>query len=171
MMSAGHRSRMPALYLLGRMVCLKISEVVLQISENGDLHIPSELLQEMGLSPADPVCLAYLTRDGVKNDYQEFLLSPESIEAGEDEEKLLIPSPLLEQANLSPGEDIQILCLDRAIVLCETSTLDRNDLEAILQQLRAAQELAFSLPEEAGSLIHQLEQIIQEGAIGHEAAE
>ena len=56
-------------------------------------------------------------------------------------------------------------------MLCETSTLDRNDLEAILQQLRAAQELAFSLPEEAGSLIHQLEQIIQEGAIGHEAAE
>ena len=177
MMSAGHRSRMPALYLLGRMVCLKISEVVLQVSENGDLHIASELLQEMGLSPADPVCLAYLTRDGVKNDYQEFLLSDfragegEWIEAGEDAEKLLIPSPLLEQANLSPGEDIQILCLDRAIVLCETSTLDRNDLEAILQQLRAAQELAFSLPEEAGSLIHQLEQIIQEGAIGHEAAE
>ena len=168
MMSAGHRSRMPALYLLGRMVCLKISEVVLQVSENGDLHIASELLQEMGLSPADPVYLAYLTRGGAKNDYQEFLLSPECIEAGE---KLLIPSPLLEQANLSPGEDIQILCLDRAIVLCETSTLDRNDLEAILQQLRAAQELAFSLPEEAGSLIHQLEQIIQEGAIGHEAAE
>ena len=153
---------------------MKISEVVLQVSENGDLHIASELLQEMGLSPADPVCLAYLTREGVKNDYQEFLLSPKSpecIEAGEDAEKLLIPSPLLEQANLSPGEDIQILCLDRAIVLCETSTLDRNDLEAILQQLRAAQELAFSLPEEAGSLIHQLEQIIQEGAIGHEAAE
>ena len=123
------------------------------------------------LSPADPVYLAYLTRGGAKNDYQEFLLSPECIEAGEDAEKLLIPSPLLEQANLSPGEDIQILCLDRAIVLCETSTLDRNDLEAILQQLRAAQELAFSLPEEAGSLIHQLEQIIQEGAIGHEAAE
>ena len=168
MMSAGHRSRMPALYLLGRMVCLKISEVVLQVSENGDLHIASELLQEMGLSPADPVYLAYLTRGGAKND---FLLSPECIEAGEDAEKLLIPSPLLEQANLSPGEDIQILCLDRAIVLCETSTLDRNDLEAILQQLRAAQELAFSLPEEAGSLIHQLEQIIQEGAIGHEAAE
>ena len=59
-MSAGHRSRMPALYLLGRMVCLKISEVVLQVSENGDLHIASELLQEMGLSPADPVYLAYL---------------------------------------------------------------------------------------------------------------
>ena len=170
-MSAGHRSRMPALYLLGRMVRLKISEVLLRISENGDLHIPSGLLQEMGLSPAAPVYLAYLTRDGVKNDYQEFLLSPEAIEAGEDEQKLLIPSPLLEQANLSPGEDIQILCLDRAIVLCETSTLDRNDLEAVLQQLRAAQELAFSLPEEAGSLIHQLEQIIQEGAIGHETAE
>ena len=48
----------------------------------------------------------------------------------------MIPSPLLEQANLSPGEDIQILCLDRAIVLCGTSTLDRDDLEAVLQQLQ-----------------------------------
>lgn len=28
---------------------MKISEVVLQVSENGDLHIASELLQEMGL--------------------------------------------------------------------------------------------------------------------------
>ena len=126
---------------------MKIREVFLQVSENGDLHIPPELIQEMGLSPADPVCLAYLTRAGVKNDYQEFLLSPEYIEAGEDAEKLLIPSPLLEQANLSPGEDIQILCLDRAIVLCETSTLYRHDLDAILQQLRTAQELSFSLPE------------------------
>ena len=170
-MSAGHRSRMPALYLLGRMVRLKISEVLLRISENGDLHIPSGLLQEMGLSPAAPVYLAYLTRDGVKNDYQEFLLSPEAIEAGEDEQKLLIPSPLLEQANLSPGEDIQILCFDRAIVLCGASTLDRDDLEAVLQQLQAAQKLAFSLPGEASSLIRQLEQIIQEGAIGHGAAE
>ena len=150
---------------------MKISEVLLRVSENGNLHIPSELLQEMGLSPADPVYLAYLTSDGVKNDYQEFLLSSESIETGKNGERLLIPSPLLEQANLSPGEDIQILCLDRAIVLCEASTLDRDDLEAVLQQLRAAQELAFSLPEEASSLIHQLEQIIQEGANGHEAAE
>lgn len=134
--------------------------------------VPAVLpLRGLPLSPADPVCLAYLTREGVKNDYQEFLLSPKSIEAGEDEEKLLIPSPLLEQANLSPGEDIQILCLDRAIVLSGTSTLDRDDLEAVLQQIQAAQELAFSLPEEASSLIHQLEQIIQEGAIGHEAAE
>lgn len=65
---------------------MKISEVVLQVSENGDLHIASELLQEMGLSPADPVYLAYLTRGGAKNDYQEFLLSPECIEAGEDAE-------------------------------------------------------------------------------------
>ena len=83
----------------------------------------------------------------------------------------MIPSSLLEQANLSPGEDIQSLCLDRAIVRSGTSTLDRDDLEAVLQQIQAAQELAFSLPEEASSLIHQLEQIIQEGAIGHETAE
>ena len=168
---AGYLERQPAPFFSERMECLKIGEVLLWVSENGELHIPSELLQEMGLPPAAPVYLAYLTRDGVKNDYQEFLLSSESIEAGKDGEKLLIPSPLLEQANLSSGEDIQILCLDRAIVLCGASALDRNDLEAVLQQLQAAQKLASSLPGEASSLIHQLEQIIQEGANSHEAAE
>lgn len=135
---------------------MKISEVLLRVSENGDLCIPSELLQEMGLSPCDPVYLAYLTKDGEKNSYQEFLLSPNSIENKEDEQKILIPTPLLEQANLLPGEDIQILCLDRAILLYEALELERKDLEAILQQLQLASELGYLLPGEASSAILQL---------------
>ena len=67
---------MSTLNLFERMVYLKISEVLLRVSENGDLCIPSELLQEMGLSPCDPVYLAYVAKDGEKNSYQEFLLSP-----------------------------------------------------------------------------------------------
>lgn len=162
---------MSTLNLFERMVYLKISEVLLRVSENGDLCIPSELLQEMGLSPCDPVYLAYLTKDGEKNSYQEFLLSPNSIENKEDEQKLLIPTPLLEQANLVPGEDIQILCLDKAILLYEALELERKDLEAILQQLQLASELGSLLPGEAGSAILQLKQIIQEGVNDYETAE
>ena len=40
---------------------MKISEVVLQVSENGDLHIASELLQEMGL--AKPLCGVILAKE------------------------------------------------------------------------------------------------------------
>lgn len=162
---------MSTLNLFERMVYLKISEVLLRVSENGDLCIPRELLQEMGLSPCDPVYLAYLTKDREENSYQEFLLSPNSIENKEDEQKILIPTPLLEQANLDLGEDIQILCLDKAILLYEALELERKDLEAILQQLQLANELGSLLPGEANSAILQLEQIIQEGVNDYETAE
>ena len=99
------------------------------------------------------------------------IFSPNSIENKEDEQKLLIPTPLLEQANLVPGEDIQILCLDKAILLYEALELERKDLEAILQQLQLASELGSLLPGEANSAILQLKQIIQEGVNDYETAE
>ena len=77
----------------------------------------------------------------------------------------------MEQANLVPGEDIQILCLDKAILLYEALELERKDLEAILQQLQLASELGSLLPGEANSAILQLKQIIQEGVNDYETAE
>ena len=71
---------------------MKICEIRLQLNENGELYIPSSLLRDMGLSPADPVYLAYLSNDGEENEYRKFLLSPESIGAMTVEKKLMLPS-------------------------------------------------------------------------------
>ena len=146
------------------MIDMEISELRLNIGRNGELVIPSVLLQEMGLLPLDSVYMAYLTKDGLKNEYQEFLLTPQSLENLGEDQKIMIPSSLLEQANLSPDGDIQILCLDGAILLCDDSVLDKQDLELLLQQLQSASDIISSLPDHANSAIQQLEQFIQEGA-------
>lgn len=153
------------------MIDMEISELRLNIGRNGELVIPSVLLQEMGLRPLDSVYLAYLTKDGLKNEYQEFLLTPQLLENLEEDKKIMIPSSLLEQANISPGGDIQILCLNGAILLCEDSALDKRDLELLLQQLQSTSDIISSLPGHANSAIQQLEQLIQEGASDNGADE
>lgn len=119
----------------------------------------------------DSVYLAYLTRDGLKNEYQEFLLSPQPLEELGEEGKIVIPSSLLEQAHIAPDGDIQILCLNGAILLCEDSVLDRQDLELLLQQLQFTSDIITSLPNRADSAIRQLKQLIQEGASNDEPDE
>ena len=153
------------------MIDMEISELRLNIGRNGELVIPSVLLQEMGLRPLDSVYLAYLTKDGSKNEYQEFLLTPQLLENLEEDKKIMIPSSLLEQANISPGGDIQILCLNGAILLCEDSALDKRDLELLLQQLQSTSDIISSLPGRANSAIQQLKQLIQEGASDNGADE
>ena len=115
--------------------------------------------------------MAYLTKDGLKNEYQEFLLTPQSLENLGEDQKIMIPSSLLEQANLSTDGDIQSICMDGAILLCDDSVLDKQDLELLLQQLQSASDIISSLPDHANSAIQQLEQFIQEGANDNGAAE
>ena len=153
------------------MIDTKISELRLNLGENGELVISSEILQGMGLLPLDSVYMAYLTKDGLKNEYQEFLLTPRSLENLGEDQKIMIPSALLEQANISLGEDIQILCLNGAILLCEDSVLNKQDLELLLQQLQSTSDIISSLPDHANSAIQQLEQLIQEGASDNGADE
>lgn len=153
------------------MIDMKISELRLNLGRNGELVIPSEILQEMGLLPLDSVYMAYLTKDGLKNEYQEFLLTPQPLENLGKGGKIMIPSSLLEQANIASDGDVQILCLNGAILLCEDSVLDCQDLELLLQQLQSASDIITSLPDRADSAIQQLEQLIQEGASSDESDE
>ena len=79
---------------------MKISELRLNVSREGELVIPAEILREMGLFPSDSVYLAYLTRDGMKNVYQEFLLTSRPVGDLGEEGKIIVPSSLLEQAHI-----------------------------------------------------------------------
>ena len=144
------------------MIDVKISELRLNVSREGELVIPAEVLCEMGLFPSNSVYLAYLTRDGMKNIYQEFLLTSRPVGDLEEEGKIIVPSSLLEQANIPSDGDIQILCLNGVILLFEDSTLSKQDLDLLLQQLRFTSELT--------SAIQQLKEIIREGAGDDESA-
>ena len=152
-----------------------ISELESAIGPDGALLIPANEIEQMGLRPNDSVYIAYIADDAFKNRYREFLVSPSSIEALEEAAQISIPEELLRDANIPKDADVQIICIDGAVILCQESALHSDDLAQILQSLGIAVDLADSLPQDAQTAIESLHQHIdsfeERGAEQHEANE
>lgn len=145
---------------------MQISEITFTTGQDGSLRIPASVLREMGLGPGDYVHIAYLSKDGQQNLYQEFLLSANPIESLCDEEQLRLPNQLLYQSNISLGADLQIICLDGLLIICQDSALNMDELAGVLKNLQAADELVGGLPVEVQQVQAELEEVIfnlQEG--------
>lgn len=144
-----------------------ISESMFTVGSMGALEIPAAVLREMGLYAGDPVRVAYLTDDGQQNTFREFLLSANPLDELTDENQIRVPDRILADANLPADADLQILCLDGCIVICQDSALSSDELAAVLEQLRTADELTAALPDNPELIRDQLEEFInrfQEGA-------
>ena len=152
-----------------------ISELESAIGPDGALLIPANEIEQMGLRPNDSVYIAYIADDALKNRYREFLVSPSSIEALEEPAQISIPEELLRDANIPKDADVQIICIDGAVILCQESALHSDDLAQILQSLDIAVDLADSLPQNVQAAIESLHQHIdsfeERGAEQHEANE
>ena len=73
----------------------------------------------------------------------------------------------MSDANLPADADLQILCLNGCIVICQDSALAPDELAAVLEQLRTADELTAALPDSPELVCGQLEEFInrfQEGS-------
>lgn len=146
---------------------MQISETVFTINDNGSLIIPDTVLREMGLGPGSHVRVAYLTHDGQQNSFREFLLSANPLDELTEEQQIKVPGHILEDANIPAGADLQILCLDGCIVICQDSALSPDELVSVLEQLQAADELTFTLSGDPEQMRDQLEELLnrfQEGA-------
>lgn len=144
-----------------------ISESMFTVGSAGALEIPAAVLREMGLHAGDPVRVAYLTHDGQQNSFREFLLSANSLDKLTDEDQIRVPDRILSDANLPADADLQILCLNGCIVICQDSVLSSDELAAVLEQLRTADELTAALPDSPELVCGQLEEFInrfQEGS-------
>jgi len=120
----------------------------------------------MGLGPGSHVRVAYLTRDGQHNSFQEFLLSANSLDALSDEQQFCVPNQLLSQSNIPLDADLQIICLDGFLIICQDTTLSSDELVAVLDSLRDADKLVCGLPMEVTQAQAQLKEVIdslQEG--------
>ena len=148
---------------------MKIAEMTFTVDSCGNVKIPAAVLREMGLAPSDHVRIAYLTPDGITNPFFEFMLLPEfANESGlTDNDAIRIPAQLMAQANIPADADLQIACLNGALLICRDTGLQPQELCGILEGLQAAEDLASMLPQEAQQALLQLEQTIntiREGA-------
>lgn len=73
----------------------------------------------------------------------------------------------MEEANIPSDADLQILCLDGCIVICQDSELNPDELASVLEQLQNVDDLTFTLSGGPAQMREQLEELInhfQEGA-------
>lgn len=146
---------------------MRISESTFTVGNNGALKIPASVLREMDLLPGNHVRVAYLTCDGQKNSFQEFLLSANPLDKLSEEQQIQVPDHILKDANIPSDADLQILCLDGCIIICQDSALNPDELASVLERLQNADELTFTLSGDPAQMREQLEELInrfQEGA-------
>ena len=120
---------------------MKLSEISIPVAANGDLLVPASIMREMGLHGGDLVQIAYLTKDGVRNDFHEFLLSSGGVDEAEDSVSFQVPDTLLQQANMKADEDVKLDVLD---------------------SLKKANELTSDLPSGLREVQDQLSEIVNE---------
>ena len=130
----------------GKVVILKISEVTFTVSHNGCLKIPAPLLKEMGIAPGEHVRIAYLTDNGTRNTFKEFLITAEGIQSQNEEQRIAIPNQLLQQANIPEDADIQVICLDGVLVIACDSGMNQDELADVLDSLWSANDIITRLP-------------------------
>ena len=52
---------------------MKITELTYTVTKSGGLRIPADIIKEMGINPGENVRVAYLSSDGDKNEFREFV--------------------------------------------------------------------------------------------------
>ena len=141
---------------------MKIAEITFTVDSRGNIKIPAAILSEMGLAPGNHVRAAYLTPDGTTNPFCEFMLLPELVDGPDlvGDDAVRIPAQLMAQANIPADADLQIACLNGALLICRDTGLQPQELCGILEGLQAAEDLSAMLPQEAQQALLQLEQTI-----------
>lgn len=139
---------------------MQLFEVAYTVNRSGSLRIPQADIAKMGLCAGDHLRVAFLTNDGITNSYKEFLISSGGVESPVSDSKdmssyISIPSSLLEQADISPDADIQIVCADGAIIISR-DTLNSNELRDVLESLSYAENLVQQIPGNGFSALNLL---------------
>ena len=142
---------------------MQIAEISLPVQADGSLLIPSDLIREMGLQAGDTIRVSYLTPDGATNSFRELLIYAEDSKAENnlDTRTIQIPTELLQQAQIPPEADMQIICLDGVLLICRDNAPSVDELTSVLESLNNVGNLISSLPNDLEELKEQLSAIIE----------
>lgn len=142
---------------------MQILELTFTVDHRGRLKIPAPILTKMGLAAGDHVRVAYLTHDGSSNTFCELMLLSDGVDEarlGRDD-VIHIPAELMHQAKIPQDADLQIACLDGCIIIIRDTGVQPEELNAILEQLQAAESFASMLPGDVPQALSELERTIQ----------
>jgi bifunctional DNA-binding transcriptional regulator/antitoxin component of YhaV-PrlF toxin-antitoxin module len=132
-------------------ILIKISEISYTIGDDGRLVIPADDLTEMGLTAGQDVLVAYITDDDLANRYHEFTVSAVSLSELDTTQQIAIPQQLLEQAGIDSHAEVQIACIDGAIIITGDTPLTEDELSEVIGRLRAVNDLTEHFPDESDS--------------------
>ena len=104
--------------------------------------IPASDLSEMGLIAGQTVFVAYITDGGLINRYQEFVVSGTTPSALGVSPQIIIPQLLLERANIGPEAEVQVTCMEGAIIITGDTALSEIELKEVVDRLQAANDLS-----------------------------
>ena len=104
--------------------------------------IPTGDLSEMGLTARQTVFVAYIADGELINQCQEFVVSATTLSELGVSQQITIPQLLLEQANIGPEAEVQIACIDGAIIIAGNTALSEIELKEVVDRLQAANDFS-----------------------------
>ena len=116
----------------------------------------------MGLFAGMHVRVAFLTEDGEKNTFREFLLTKNSLTEIDAEPRFQIPADLLRQAKIAEDADIQMIVVDGAILICQEPNLNVQELHKISDSLGLAASMTEELPDDLPAAKDRLQQALSD---------
>lgn len=134
---------------------MQLIEETYTLLPDGSLHLPASNLLEMGMRPGEAVTVAYLSGDDMKNRFHEFMIG--GLHTDNDAPvEIRIPSELLQNAGLSSGENLNIVCLNGCILICRDATLTEQELYTVMDSLGIAEDIICSLDDRPEKAVIQL---------------
>ena len=113
---------------------VQLVEITGILNEKGCIEIPIVVLAQTGIHTGDEVNLVYLAagEEDYRNESKEFMLKRagenplEELQNGEVELKL--PPQLLADAHIPLDADLDIVCMDRKIVILPTEDMESEEV-------------------------------------------
>lgn len=114
---------------------IQLVEMTGKLNENGCIEIPVVLLAQTGMHIGDEVNLIYLAagEKDYQNESKEFFLKKAGDDPAEEllqsgEEELKLPSQLLADAHIPVESDLDIVCMDRKILILPAEDVESEEM-------------------------------------------
>lgn len=136
---------------------MEISELIFKVTDKG-VFIPSDVLEEIGVSIGENVYIIYYKSETVK----EFLVLPHSISDVDRELMIQIPNELLAAAKIEEECSICIACLNGAILLAGENAFDSQSLIKMLDSIEIGNEILENIPVDADRAKNELKLLAED---------